>query len=122
MHPSYLQLTDELFSWLARSGNMAVTSTICMTELLVPGYREGNRPRIDSFYSLLITCPNLVWSPATITVADLAAQLRAAHRLKTPDALQAATAMDSGASGFITNDPVFKRVEQFETAVLDDLL
>jgi hypothetical protein len=28
----------------------------------------------------------------------------------------------SGATGFISNDPVFRRVEAFETMVLDDLL
>jgi predicted nucleic acid-binding protein len=48
--------------------------------------------------------------------------LRALHRLRTPDALQAATAEHSGATGFITNDAVFERVKTFETLVLDRLL
>jgi predicted nucleic acid-binding protein len=41
--------------------------------------------------------------------------------LKTPDALQAATAVQTRASGLITNDPAFERVESFETLVLDRL-
>jgi predicted nucleic acid-binding protein len=54
-------------------------------------------------------------------IADLAASLRAAHRLKTPDAQQAATDAQTRASGLITNDPAFERVESFETLVLDRL-
>lgn len=122
MLPKYLPLTDELFVWLGKSGNSGVTSAITMTELLVPGYREGDRSRIDNFYSLLTTCPSLAWHPVTVEVADLGAQFRATYKLKTPDALQAATAVDSGASGFVTNDPIFKRIDHIETAILDELL
>jgi predicted nucleic acid-binding protein len=42
--------------------------------------------------------------------------------LRTPDALQAATAVHTGATGLITNDAVFERLEAFETLVLDQLL
>jgi predicted nucleic acid-binding protein len=42
--------------------------------------------------------------------------------LRTPDALQAATAVHAGATGLITNDPVFERVEGLETLVLESLL
>jgi predicted nucleic acid-binding protein len=42
--------------------------------------------------------------------------------LRTPDALQAATAAYAGATAFITNDAVFGRAESFETLVLDRLL
>ncbi len=99
-----------------------MTSAISMTELLVPGYREADQTRVDNFYLLLTTFPGLTWCPATVRIADMAAQFRATHRMKTPDALQAATAVDARAMGFVTNDPVFKRVAQFETIVLDDLL
>jgi predicted nucleic acid-binding protein len=39
-----------------------------------------------------------------------------------PDALQAATAIQSGATAFITNDANFTRVGEFETAVLERFL
>jgi predicted nucleic acid-binding protein len=70
---------------------------------------------------LLSTYANLDWVAPDLEIADLAARLRAAHRLKTPDALQAATAVQTRASGLITNDPAFERVESFETLVLDRL-
>lgn len=121
-NPRYVVLTDSVFSWLERSGHEAVTSTITMTELLAPSYREKNEHRVDAFYGLLSTYPNLRWIAPDLQVADLAARLRAQHRMRTPDALQAATAIDARATGMITNDPVFARVAEFETAVLDRFL
>ena len=118
----YLPFTDQIFSWLERSASRAVTSTITMTELLVQPYRDLDEQRVDEFYSLLSTYPNLTWVAPTLEIADLAARFRALHRLRTPDALQAATAVQAGATGLITNDPLFERVEPFETLVLDRFL
>ena len=115
----YLALTDSIFSWVERPGHEAVTSTITMTELLVQPYREHNEGRVDEFYGLLSTYPNLEWIAPNLEIADVTARIRAIHRLRTPDALQAATALNARATAFITNDPVFQRVEEFETALLD---
>jgi predicted nucleic acid-binding protein len=118
----YLALTDSVFSWVERTGHEAVTSTITMTELLVPSYRDNDEHRVDAFYGLLSTYPNLQWIAPDLEVADLAAKLRARYRLRTPDALQAATALRAQATGLVTNDPVFARIEGLETVVLDQIL
>ena len=121
-NPRYLPLTCHIFSWLEGPDSKAVTSTVTMTELLVQPYRESDDQRVDEFYGLLSTYPKLEWIAPHLEIADAAARLRALHRLRTPDALQAATAEHSGATGFITNDAVFERVKTFETLVLDRLL
>lgn len=121
-NPKYLAHTDLIFSWLERPGSLAITSTITMTELLVLPYREGDEQRVNDFYGLLSTYPNLDWIAPNLEIAELAARIRALHRLQTPDALQAATAVHALATGLITNDPVFERVEGFETLALDQLL
>ena len=118
----YLALTDSVFSWVERTGHEAVTSTITMTELLVPSYRSNDEHRVDAFYGLLSTYPNLQWIAPDLETADLAAKLRAGYRLRTPDALQAATALRAQATGLITNDPIFARVGELETAILDRFL
>ena len=101
---------------------MAMTSTITMTELLVQPYRDDpDERRVDEIYSLLSTYPNIEWIGPDLQIADAAARLRARHRLRTPDALQAATAVRAGATGFLTNDPAFERVESFDTLILDEL-
>jgi predicted nucleic acid-binding protein len=118
----YLALADSVFSWIEKPGHEAVTSTITMTELLVPSYRDGDESRVDAFYGLLSTYPNLRWIAPDLETADLAAKLRALYRLRTPDALQAATAIRAQATGFVTSDPAFARIGELDTVVLDRIL
>ena len=118
----YLPFTDHVFSWLERPDGQGVTSTVTMTELLVQPYRAFDEQRVDEFYGLPSTFPNLQWVAPNLEIADLAARFRALHHLRTPAALQAATAAHTRATGLITNDAVFERLEAFETLVLDQLL
>jgi predicted nucleic acid-binding protein len=120
-NPKYLPFTDLIFAWIERTGSSAVTSTITMTELLVQLYRESDDQRADQFYGLLSTYPNLEWVAPSLEIADLAAEIRALHRLRTPDALQAATALHSRAV-LLTNDPVFQRITGLEALVLEDFV
>ncbi len=43
-------------------------------------------------------------------------------RLQTPEALQAATAIEAKVAGLITNDPNFKRVEGIEVFVFEEFV
>jgi predicted nucleic acid-binding protein len=121
-HARYVALSDEIFQWLAEPGHRAVTSTLTMMELLVHPHREGLEQQIHQFFALLTTCPNLSWIAPDLTIADMAARVRGHHRLLPPDAIQAATAVHCGATGFITNYYVFERFDAFETLVLDHIL
>ena len=116
----YVALTDIVFSWLGEPRSSAVTATVTMTEVLVPAYRQRNQKLIDNFYGLLSTYPNLEWISIDLQVADIAAQVRAEHNLRTPDALQAATALQGQATALVTNDPVFRKIRGFAPIVLDD--
>lgn len=93
-----------------------------MLELLVQPYRNSNEDLVNTYYSLFTTYPHLQWMDVTLGIADRAAQLRANFNLRTPDAIQAATALSAGATAFVSNDVVFRRVSDFETLILDDLL
>ena len=121
-NPRYAVLADHIFSWLEQAGHRGVTSTITMTELLVQPYRAGDEQRVNEFYGLLSTFPNLEWIAPDLEIADTAARIRAMYGLRTPDSLQAATAVRSHVMGLVTNDPVFERVDLFETLVLDRVL
>ena len=121
-NPRYATLADHIFSWLEQAGHTGVTSTITMTELLVQPYRAGDEQRVNEFYALLSTYPNLNWIAPDLEIADVAARIRAIYGLRTPDSLQAATAVRSHVTGLVTNDPVFERVDLFETLVLDRIL
>jgi predicted nucleic acid-binding protein len=118
-NPRYVALAETVFEWLERPNHSALTSSITMMELLVQPYRDSNRERANRFYALLGAYPHLDWVAPSLEIADIAARLRAKHRFKPLDAIQAATAIKGGATALITNDAVLERVELFETAVLD---
>ena len=118
----YIGFSAEVFSQIEAGLCKATTSTITMTELLVQPYRNGNMQLIDSYFALLTTHPNLDWIAPDLAIADTAARLRADHRMQTPDALQAATAIEAKVTGLITNDPIFKRVEGIEVFVFEEFV
>ena len=120
--PSYADLAGEVFTWLERSPNSAVTSSLTMTELLVQPYRAANEPLVNQYYALLSLFPNLVWVAPDLEIADTAARIRAHHRLRTPDAVQAATAIRRSATALLTNDSKLARVAEIEVGVLDHFL
>jgi len=121
-NPRYLPATDRIFAWLERPSSSAVTSCISMTELLAQPIREGDENRVGEFFALLTRYPHLEWVPASLQIAALAARFRSEHRLRTPDALQAATAVYSSATSLITNDAAFRRLSEFQVVLLDDVL
>lgn len=93
-----------------------------LLEILVQPYRKKLDDLVLKFFALLTTYPNLKRVGLEVKFADTAARLRADHRLKTPDAIQAATAICSGATGLLCNDAVFKRVKAFDCLLLDECL
>jgi predicted nucleic acid-binding protein len=45
--------------------------------------------------------------------------LRAVEKIKAPDAIQIATAIVHGATGFMTNDRISARIKDLEVRILD---
>lgn len=70
---------------------------------------------------MLTTFPNLRLLDVNRSIAEGAARLRATYGLALPDAVQIATAVAAGATGFVSNDPAFKRVKQIEVLLLDEV-
>ena len=120
-HPRYFPVCEELFRAIEAGRTNASTSTLTLLEILVQPYRQKKEDLVLKFYALLTTYPHLAWIPMTLNVADQAAKLRAEHRLKTPDAIQAASAISCGATGFVSNDRAFDKALAVERRVLDDL-
>jgi predicted nucleic acid-binding protein len=121
-HQRYFPLCKKIFDGIEAGRTTASTSTLTLLEVLVRPYQLKKDDLVLKFYALLTTYPHLAWVPMDLGVADHAAKLRAEHRLKTPDAIQAASAIFHGAMGFICNDKIFERVEEFECFVLEDHL
>jgi len=54
--------------------------------------------------------------------ATEAARLRAQHQLKTPDAIQLATAIHAGAQTFLTNDKRIRSLPAIKVLVVQDFV
>ncbi len=115
----YVGAAEEVFAWLEQSPHSAVTSTVTMTELLVHPYRAGDETAVNQCFALLSAFPNLEWVAPDLAIADAAARIRAQYRIRTPDALQVATAIRGGATALLTNDADIARATEIEVGVLD---
>ena len=121
-HPKYVSVASAIFDATDQHVISAVTSTISMLEILVKPFRENNALLVHAIYSLATRHPHLAWIPPDLSVAGRGAKLRAHYNLRTADAIQIATALESGATGFVTNDRRLSRVTELDVLVLDDVL
>jgi predicted nucleic acid-binding protein len=121
-HPRYSPLTEIIFSALEKGINKGVTSYLTLMEILVKPKTEGLPQVARDYEYYLTTFPNLNFYEMGLDVARKASDLRAADRIKSPDAIQLATAILYGATAFITNDKIFKKVQGVEVLILDKFL
>lgn len=97
-----------------------VTSVITMAEVMTTSsYTETDKDRAY-FSQQLLTMKNLSFQDVDLKLAEHAAVLRSCYRLKLGDAIQLATALNSRAELFVTNDTIFRRVKELKVMILDD--
>lgn len=92
-------------------GARLAVSRLSVIECLVKPTRDGAAALVMA-YRGFFAAPDLHMIELDAGVVDLALTLRARHGLRTPDALQAASALTLPADGrrFLTNDRRFARV------------
>jgi predicted nucleic acid-binding protein len=119
--PTYIALLDPMWRQL-QSGNCQVTtSELTLLETLVMPIQQANQDLISRYERLLMSSEvNLI--PITRTILKTASSIRARAKLKTPDAIHAATAIEAGCTIFLTNDRGFCKVPELPTVILQDVL
>ena len=120
-NPTYLNLVREVFGRITASTFTAHSSVITLTEVLTQPYRLGNNVLAQRYRRFLLHSRNFALDPITADIAQQAADLRARYSLRTPDALQIATALAAGCAALLTNDARLQRVTELHVLVLDDL-
>lgn len=120
-HPQYLESVREFFSAVDTGQIQALTSTVTLLEVLVQPLRRGRVDLANQYRDILLRSRRLVCEPVSNEIAEEAARLRANYNLRTPDAIQLATAIQSGATSFLTNDSFLTTVPGVEILVLDQL-
>ncbi|MEM6839686.1 MAG: PIN domain-containing protein [Cyanobacteria bacterium P01_C01_bin.120] len=118
---AYLELVRAFFGAMSRGEFQVVTSTLTLTEVLVHPLRSGNVKLAKQYRDIVLAQENLITVPVSVEVAKVAAQLRATENLRTPDAIQIATAIQRGATFFLTNDARLALVRDLTVLLLNDL-
>ena len=103
-NPAYLPFVRPFFEAVDQGGFQVVTSIVTLTEVLVHPMRHRDQELADKYRGILLYANHVATIPVSATIAETAAQLRATHALRIPDAIQLATATGSGATSFLTND------------------
>lgn len=103
-HPRYLTLLRPLFMRIDDGEVRAVTSALTLLETLVLPYRSGDRELAAKYEAILTRGRGLTLVPIELPVIRLAAEIRGATSVRTPDALQLATALLTSCTTFLTND------------------
>jgi predicted nucleic acid-binding protein len=98
-----------------------VTSIVTLLEVLVHPFRHGDTILAQQYRDILLNAKGLTTLLLFQDIAEEAARLRATHNIRTPDAIQMATATYAGASFFLTNDSRLPSLPGLKVLVLDEL-
>jgi len=121
--PEYKKALDPFFDMVAEDKCLAVTSAMALLEGLVLPFRNNDawliRRYRNFFYGTRIKTAEI-----TTEIAEQASRLRASYtdiNLKSPDAIQIATALQMKADFFLTNDKQLSSISEIKVLILDDL-
>lgn len=121
-HSEYQNALTEIFKANDNGSFGFITSSITLLEVLVKPLRE-NKPELAERYKyILIKAPGIEILEMTNTLSIKAAELRAKFNLRTPDAIQVATAIENNADYFLTNDLRLKSVVEINIITLSDFV
>ena len=118
----YAEMVSELFAYVEQNDIFIYSSVVVLTEVLVKPLATGNKELYRQYQHVLRKSKIVSLTPVTAKIARNAAQLRATYKLRTPDALHIATAIQWECDAFITNDIALKRVTELNVIAFADYL
>ena len=119
---TYLDSVRRFFAAVDAGDIQAVTSTVTLLEVSVQPIRRGDVGLARRYRDILLNSPGMSCQAVSSDIAEEAARLRAVYNLRTPDAIQLATAIRSGASHFLTNDSFLPPIPLMQILILDQLV
>jgi predicted nucleic acid-binding protein len=121
-HPTYDACLLQIFQQIANGSITGITSVVSLCEVLVQPVKKGDTRLQQSYREVMEGSAHFEVLALESRHAEKAAELRARYGLRTPDALQIATAILSGCEAFLTNDTNLKRVQTLRILVLDEIV
>jgi predicted nucleic acid-binding protein len=120
-HDRFLPVIEPLIDAVAAGIYRLHVSVVSLLEVLVHPLREHRLDLAEQYREILGRSPMVALHAIDTHIAQRAALLRAQFRLRTPDAIIAATALVTGCSHLITNNASdFRRVVDLEVLAIND--
>jgi len=116
----YFPITTSLLNSIESGRVNALTSIVSLIEILTGALRSKDKKLAEQYRLILTSFPNLQLLDLDQQIGSKAAELRANYDLKSPDAIQVATAIVSRADSFMTNDEGLKVVKEIEIVLLKE--
>jgi predicted nucleic acid-binding protein len=120
-HAVYAPIMRSIIQKVDSDEILSFSSVITLTEVLTLPKRVGNQTLERQYTDLLLNSKNFTLIDITPEIAENGADFRARYNLRTPDALQIASAVVTGCQAFLTNDLTIKRVNEITILVLSEL-
>jgi predicted nucleic acid-binding protein len=121
-NPKYLAVVREVFRQVDTGAILGFTGMVSFAEVLVKPKSVGNTALEAAYQNILFYSRNFTTTPIDAAVAECAAELRSRHKIKLPDALQVAFALESGCDVFLSNDSDdLRKITEIAMLFLDDL-
>ena len=110
-HPDLSARFEDVFVRADAGDYELVVSTITLAEVLTGPLRRGNERLADEYRQALTAPPTWLVTDLTPEIAYRAARIRSETRLRMPDAVQVATALEMSCVALITYDRDFASLD-----------
>jgi len=97
-------LSRRIFESIKKEKPQVFTSVLTIEEIMVGVYKLGLEDKITAYLEFISGEGLITVVEVTRQIAMLSAKIRANYKVRTPDAIQLATAILSSATEFITHD------------------
>ena len=116
-HPHFAARFAPLFEGAEAGDYELVIATVTLAEVLTGPLRTGNEALAQRYRLALTARPAWCLTDLTASIAHRAARLRGAFKLRLPDAVQVATALETASIALVTHDRDFAALENRPEAV-----
>ena len=116
-HPHFAPRYAPLFERAEAGDYELVIATVTLAEVLTGPLRSGNEALAQQYRRALTARPAWRFADLTASIAHRAARLRGAFKLRLPDAVQVATALETASIALVTQDRDFTVLEHRPEAV-----
>ncbi|OGL62526.1 hypothetical protein A3C09_03090 [Candidatus Uhrbacteria bacterium RIFCSPHIGHO2_02_FULL_47_44] len=117
-HSTFGKRAEKILKQIDQGKQKGILSVIGMIELQTGPKSIGRHDVAARYREILTTFPNLSIMNLNESIVERTSDLRAKYKIATPDAIHLATAIEGGASSFITNDKTLKKVKEIKVILL----